>query len=295
MRDGVAGSDPEAGGASTPGGAEPKRQGRTGRNLPAAVGVGVALGVVVIGSLYFVKVAFLAVVLVAVGVGIHELVKAFGEYGIRVPLPPLLAGMVAISLGPYWGGTTFLVGAFAATVLVLLAWRMFQGAEGFVRDATAGVFVAVYPVLLAGFVPLLLAPEDGPDRVVVFIAVTVCSDIGGYFAGIFFGKHKMSPLISPKKTWEGFAGSTLACVVAGALLVHFLLGGAYWAGAVVGVAGVVCATLGDLVESVIKRDIGIKDMGTLLPGHGGAMDRLDSLLFTLVPVWLLLTLLVPVG
>ncbi|OPG02892.1 phosphatidate cytidylyltransferase [Microbispora sp. GKU 823] len=259
------------------------------------MGVGVALGAVVIGSLYFVKVAFLVVVLVAIGVGIHEIVKAFGGFGIRVPLPPLLAGMAAMTLGPYWGGTTFLVGAFAVTVMVLLAWRMFQGAEGFVKDATAAVFVAVYPALLAGFVPLLLAPEDGPDRVIVFIAVTVCSDIGGYFAGIFFGRHRMSPLISPKKTWEGFAGSTLACVVGGALLVHFLLQGEYWEGAVVGLAGVVCATLGDLVESVIKRDIGIKDMGTLLPGHGGAMDRLDSLLFTLVPVWLLLTILVPVA
>ncbi len=305
---GVAGSG--AGTASTPGGlgdpegtgasgmqgdAAKKSSGRTGRNLPAAVGVGVALGAAVIGSLYTVKVAFLVVVLLAVGVGIHEIVKAFGGFGIRVPLPPLLAGMAAMVLGPYWGGTTFLVGAFGVTVMVLLAWRMFQGAEGFVRDATAAVFVAVYPALLAGFVPLLLAPEDGPDRVIVFVAVTVCSDIGGYFAGIFLGKHRMSPLISPKKTWEGFAGSTLACVVGGALLVHFLLRGEYWEGAVVGLAGVVCATLGDLVESVIKRDIGIKDMGTLLPGHGGAMDRLDSLLFTLVPVWLLLTLLVPVA
>ncbi|MGI5160302.1 phosphatidate cytidylyltransferase [Microbispora sp. CA-102843] len=290
-------ADPADTGApgGTSGDAPKKSSGRTGRNLPAAVGVGVALGAVVIGSLYFVKVAFLVVVLVAIGVGIHEIVKAFGGFGIRVPLPPLLAGMAAMVLGPYWGGTTFLVGAFSVTVMVLLVWRMFQGAEGFVRDATAAVFVAVYPALLAGFVPLLLAPEDGPDRVIVFVVVTVCSDIGGYFAGIFFGRHRMSPLISPKKTWEGFAGSTLACVVGGALLVHFLLQGEYWEGAVVGVAGVVCATLGDLIESVIKRDIGIKDMGTLLPGHGGAMDRLDSLLFTLVPVWLLLTLLVPVA
>lgn len=269
--------------------------GRTGRNLPAAVAVGVALGAVVIGSLYFVKVAFLVVALVAVGVGVQEIVKALADHGVRVPLVPLLAGMAAMVLGPYWGGTGFLVGAFAVTAMVLLAWRMFQGAEGYVRDATGALFVAVYPGFFAGFVPLLLTPADGADRVIVFIAVTVCSDIGGYFAGIFFGKHRMSPLISPKKTWEGFAGSTLACVVGGALLVHFLLQGEYWEGAIVGLAGVVCATLGDLVESVIKRDIGIKDMGTLLPGHGGAMDRLDSLLFTLVPVWLLLTLLVPVA
>ncbi|WP_239104147.1 phosphatidate cytidylyltransferase [Microbispora corallina] len=267
---------------------------RTGRNLPAAVAVGVALGVVVIGSLYVVKLAFLAVVMAAVGLGVHELAKALATRGIRVPLVPLLAGLTAMVVGPYWGGTAFLVGAFAVTVMVLLTWRMFQGAEGYVRDATAALFIAVYPALLAGFVPLLLSPEDGPDRVIVFIAVTVCSDIGGYFAGILFGRHRMSPLISPKKTWEGFAGSALACVVGGSLLVHFLLDGGYWQGALIGAAGVVCATLGDLIESVIKRDLGIKDMGSLLPGHGGVMDRLDSLLFTLVPVWLLLTLLVPV-
>ncbi|MEZ0076800.1 phosphatidate cytidylyltransferase [Planotetraspora sp. GP83] len=281
--DGTPGTGP---GAAVGGGS------RTGRNLPAAIGVGAGLGAVVIASLYLFKAAFLIVVLAAVGVGVHELSKAFAVRGIRVPLVPLLGGMAAMVVGPWWGGTNFLLGAFAVTVMVLLAWRMFQGTEGYVRDATAALFIAVYPSLLAGFIPLLLAPDDGPDRVIIFVAVTVCSDIGGYFAGILFGKHRMSPLISPKKTWEGFAGSALACVVGGALLVHFLLDGAYWQGAVVGAVVVVCATLGDLIESVIKRDLGIKDMGTLLPGHGGVMDRLDSLLFTLVPVWLLLTFFV---
>ncbi|GII58993.1 hypothetical protein Pth03_73820 [Planotetraspora thailandica] len=284
---GAEGGVPGAGPGGAAGGG-----GRTGRNLPAAVAVGVALGVVVIASLYIVKIAFLLVVLAAVGLGVHELTKAVAVRGIQVPVVPLLVGMTAMVVGPFWGGPAFLVGAFALTVMVVLAWRMFQGAEGFVRDATAGVFIAVYPSLLAGFIPLLLKPDDGPDRVLIFIAVTVASDIGGYFAGIMFGKHRMSPLISPKKTWEGFAGSALACVVAGALLVRFLLEGAYWQGAVLGAVVVVCATLGDLIESVIKRDLGIKDMGTLLPGHGGVMDRLDSLLFTLVPVWLLLTLFI---
>ncbi|WP_228637949.1 phosphatidate cytidylyltransferase [Microtetraspora sp. AC03309] len=266
---------------------------RTGRNLPVAIAVGVALGVLVIGSLYVVKVVFLLVVLAAVGLGVHELVRALAARGVHAPLVPSLAGTAAMLGGAYWGGPVSLVGAFALTVMVLLTWRMFQGIDGYVRDATGSVLVAAYPSLLAGFVALLLVPDDGPDRVVIFIAVTVCSDIGGYFAGILFGKHKMSPIISPKKTWEGFTGSAVACVVAGALLVHFLLDGAYWQGAIVGAVVVVCATLGDLIESVIKRDLGIKDMGTLLPGHGGVMDRLDSLLFTLVPVWLLLQLFIP--
>lgn len=265
---------------------------RTGRNLPAAIAVGLVLGALVIGSLYTVKVAFLAVVLAAVGLGVVELSQAFGTRGIRVPVVPVLAGLVAMQAGGYWGGPVWLLGAFVLTVLVLLTWRMFQGQDGYVRDSTASVLTAVYPALIAGFVPLMLLEEDGAHRVVIFVAVTVCSDIGGYFAGILFGRHSMS-VISPKKTWEGFAGSVVACVVCGALLVRFLLEGEYWQGAVVGVVVAVFATLGDLIESVIKRDLGLKDMGSLLPGHGGMMDRLDSLLVTLFPVWLLLATFVP--
>ncbi|WP_248960583.1 phosphatidate cytidylyltransferase [Sphaerisporangium perillae] len=276
----------EAAQAGKPGGI------RTGRNLPAAIAVGVALGAVVLGSLYFVKVLFLIVLLGAVGIGVVEMIAAFAVRAIRVPTAPVLTGFVVMVAGAYWGGPIWLLGAFTLTVLVLLSGRMFKGPDGYVRDAAASVLVSVYPALIAGFVPLMLAKPNGADRVVIFIAVTVCSDIGGYFAGILFGKHKMS-IISPKKTWEGFAGSVLACVLCGALLVRFLLDGQYWQGAVLGVVVAVCATLGDLVESVIKRDLGIKDMGNLLPGHGGLMDRLDSLLATLVPVWLLLAIFVP--
>jgi phosphatidate cytidylyltransferase len=266
--------------------------GRTGRNLPAAIAVGVTLGALVIGSLYFVKVLFLVLVVACVAVGATELVRALGGHGVRVPLVPVLVGLVVMVSAAYWGGPVSLVGAFALTALGLLAWRMFQGIDGFVKDASASVLVAVYPAFLAGFVGLLLRPDDGPGRVVVFVAVTVASDIGGYFAGILLGRHKMAPVISPKKTWEGFAGSALACVGVGAWLVSWLLGGALWQGALIGAVMVVFATLGDLVESVIKRDLGIKDMGSLLPGHGGMMDRLDSLLATVVPAWVLLALFV---
>ncbi|GGL15522.1 hypothetical protein Sme01_70440 [Sphaerisporangium melleum] len=266
---------------------------RTGRNLPAAIGVGVALGALVIASLYTVKVLFLIVVLAAVGIGVVEMARALGGRGIQVPIPPLLAGLVGVLAGAYWGGTIWMLGVFTLTVLVLLGMRMVHGPEGYVRDASASLLTAVYPMLIVGFVPLMLSEPDGAHRVVIFIAVTVCSDIGGYFAGILFGRHKMS-IISPKKTWEGFAGSVLACVVCGALLVHFLLDGRLWQGALLGAVVAVCATFGDLVESTIKRDLGIKDMGNVLPGHGGLMDRLDSLLATLFPVWLLLAIFIPV-
>jgi len=129
--------------------------------------------------------------------------------------------------------------------------------------------------------------------VLCWLIVVVCSDTGGYAAGVLFGKHPMAPSISPKKSWEGFAGSMLAGAIGGTLSVMLLLHAHWWVGLPYGLALVVCATGGDLVESLIKRDLGIKDMGNLLPGHGGLMDRLDSLLPTAVAAWLLLTAFVP--
>jgi phosphatidate cytidylyltransferase len=248
------------------------------------------LGALVIGTLYTVKELFLLVLMGAVGVGVVELTQAFGSRGIKVPTVPVLGGMVAMLAGAYWGGPVWLLGAFVVVVFVLLIWRMFSaGTAGYVRDATASVFILVYPPLLAGFAALLLAPGDGRERVVIFIAVTVASDIGGYIAGVLFGKHQMT-VISPKKTWEGLAGSVIACVVVGAWLVNWLMGGQFWQGALIGALAALLATVGDLIESMIKRDLGIKDLGSILPGHGGLMDRLDSLVTTLVPVWLLMTL-----
>ena len=136
--------------------------------------------------------------------------------------------------------------------------------------------------------PLLTVPPDGPRRITAFIATVVCSDVGGYAAGVLFGKHPMAPSVSPKKSWEGFCGSLVACAAAGALFFHFLFHVPWWQGVLYGLCIVASATLGDLGESMVKRDIGIKDMGHLLPGHGGVMDRLDSLLPTAPIAWLLL-------
>ncbi|GAA1629107.1 hypothetical protein GCM10009733_027290 [Nonomuraea maheshkhaliensis] len=263
---------------------------RTGRNLPAAIAVGVVLGALVIGTVYTIKELFLLVVAGAVGVGVLELVKAFATRDIKVPAVPVLAGMVAMHAGAYWGGPVWLLAAFAVSALVLLIWRMFSdGTDGYVRDASASVLTLFYPAMLAAFVALLLKEGDGDHRVVIFIAVTVASDIGGYIAGVLFGKHQLT-VISPKKTWEGLAGSIVACTAVGAWLVTWLLGGDIWQGALIGALAAVLATVGDLIESMIKRDLGIKDLGTILPGHGGLMDRLDSLVTTLVPVWALMTI-----
>jgi phosphatidate cytidylyltransferase len=266
---------------------------RAGRNLPAAIGVGVGLGAVIIGSLFWQKSLFVLVVLAAVLVAVDEMIRALKTSGATIPRVPVLAGTTAMLVAAYFGGPMALLVGLALTVLATIFWRMPSGSIGFVRDVSAGVFLLAYIPLLAGFAVLLVQPDaDGPERVVTFFLVVVASDVGGYVAGVLFGKHPMAPTISPKKSWEGFAGSTLACIGAGIASVVWLLDGDWWAGAIVGAVAVLTATVGDLGESMIKRDLGIKDMSNLLPGHGGVMDRLDSLLATAPVVWLLLHLLV---
>lgn len=267
--------------------------GRAGRNLPAAIGVGVCLGAVALASLYTIKEIFLALVAAAIGFGIWEITRAFAVRSIAIPAVPLAAGAAAMLVGAYLQGVEALCAALAVTVIMVLAWRMPGGAEGYLRDSGAGVLAAVYVPFFAGFVSLLLAPSDGADRVVTFIAVTVCSDIGGYVAGVLAGRHPLAPRISPKKTWEGSAGAAVACMICGGILLRVFFGGAVWQGVLLGFVTMVAATVGDLIESLIKRDLGIKDMGSLLPGHGGVMDRLDSLVITAPTVWLLLSVFVP--
>jgi len=270
----------------------PGTRSRAGRDLPAAIGVGVGLGVLIVASLYIVKVAFVGLVVVAILVAVWELANALGSRGIRPPLVPVGVGAVAMLVASYVGGAQALVVGLALTVLGVIVWRLTEGPDGYVRDMTAGIFSAVYVPFLAGFAILMLIPEDGARRVTVFFLLVAASDVGGYVAGVLFGKHPMARTISPKKSWEGFIGSTVFCLGVGALSVVLLLDGRWWQGAVLGAAAVLTATLGDLGESVVKRDLGVKDMGSLLPGHGGIMDRLDSLLLTAPVAWLLLTLLV---
>lgn len=273
----------------------PPKPSRAGRDLPAAIGVGVGLGAVIIASLFVVKEAFLLVVLAAAGIGVWELVQALRTASVRVPLVPVYAGGLVMLVGSYYGGTEVLAAAMALTMIAIVVVRITDGADGFVRDATAGVFVTAYVPLLGAFVVLLLAQPDGAWRIVVFVVTTIASDIGGYVAGVLLGKHPMAPTISPKKSWEGFTGSVVFCMVAGWLTVAYGLDGSVWVGLLLGVVVATTATIGDLGESVIKRDLGIKDMGTLLPGHGGMMDRLDSLLVVAPVCWLVLHLLVPVN
>ncbi|MBE8477319.1 phosphatidate cytidylyltransferase [Streptomyces justiciae] len=268
-----------------------------GRDLSAAIGVGVGLGVVIVASLFVVKAVFVGVIAVAVVVGLWELTSRLEERkGIKAPLVPLAVGGAAMVVAGYVREAEGAWVAMALTALAVLVWRMTEPPEGYLKDVTAGVFAAFYVPFLATFVAMMLTADDGPQRVLTFLLLTVVSDTGAYAVGWRFGKHKLAPRISPGKTREGLLGAVSFAMVAGALCMQFLIDdGTWWQGLLLGLAVAASATLGDLGESMIKRDLGIKDMGTLLPGHGGIMDRLDSLLPTAPVVWLLLVLFVGSG
>ena len=269
--------------------AEPKRS-RAGRNLPAAVAVGVLLGALAIVSLFTVKFTFLIYMAAVIALALHELARALAVRGIRLPLPPVAVGGAVMLALAYWRGERPLVAALALTAIGVLAWRMVGGSDGYLRDVTAGLFALIYLPLMACFVGLMLAAPDGSRRTLAFLILTVCSDVGGYLVGSLLGRHHMAAVISPNKTWEGLGGSVLACAVAGVILFPLLLHGPAWQGVLVGLGSVTAAILGDLSESMIKRDLQIKDMGTVLPGHGGVLDRIDALLISAPVVWLLLVI-----
>jgi phosphatidate cytidylyltransferase len=262
--------------------------GRAGRNLFAAITVGVLLAALVLVTIFTATWSFVVLVVVALLIAVQELAGAAANRGIQVVRLPLLIGAVAVMVTPYVWGIPAMFVSFAVTVLVLLAWRLSAGPERFVADAGTSVLILAYAPLMAAFAVLMVAEPQGAQRIVAFVVLTVGNDIGGYAAGVLFGKHPIAPRLSPKKSWEGFAGSLVVQVLAGIGLFVWMFHAPWWQGAVVGAVLTVTATLGDFVESAIKRDLGVKDMGSILPGHGGIMDRLDSLIFNAFTSWALL-------
>ena len=278
------------------GGPTPPKTSRAGRNLPAAIAVGSALGGGLIVTLLFAPYVWIGIVAVAIAVATHEVVRRLRDGGFSIPVVPLLIGGQAMIWLTWPFGTTGALGAFGGTVLVCLVWRLLsQGLrsapENYLRDVSVTIFLAAWIPLFGAFGVLLVYPADGWARVLCMLLGVVFSDIGGYATGVLFGKHTMVPEISPKKSWEGFTGSLVCGTTAAVLAVTFLLDKPAWVGVPLGLMLVITGTLGDLVESQVKRDLGIKDMGTLLPGHGGIMDRIDSILPSAAATWIVLTLL----
>jgi len=263
--------------------------GRAGRNLLAAVAMGLLLGVgFVLVPVLFLPWALTIVVSAAMAVGSWELAGALAGRGIHVTRWVLYVAAVGLPQVAYWWGLQPLLVAFAVTVLLIFGVRLPKGPDGYVADVSGSVLVVAYTAFMGSFACLLLAASQGGMRIIVVLALTVGSDVGGYVAGVLLGRHPMAPRISPKKSWEGFAGSVIFNAVIGSILVPWLLGGTWWQGLLTGLVLTVTATGGDLAESAIKRDLGVKDMSDLIPGHGGFMDRLDSVLPNLVAGWAML-------
>ena len=282
--------------AASSGVAAAKSTGKAGRNLPAAIGVGGSLGIGLILVLVFVPLVWIGVVAVALAVATYEVSKRLREGGVLVPrIPLILGGQAMIWLG--WPvGAVGVLSAAVGTVLVCMVWLLLRQGFGtapknYLEELSVTVLVACWLPLLASFTVLMVLQDNGAGRILVFVIGVVCSDIGGYIAGVLFGKHPMAPAISPKKSWEGLAGSLIFCIIGCLLTVTLILEANSMIGILLGVVLVVTGTLGDLIESQVKRDLRIKDMGTLLPGHGGIMDRLDSLLPSAFVAWLVFTVL----
>ncbi|MDO5746936.1 MAG: phosphatidate cytidylyltransferase [Actinomycetaceae bacterium] len=254
--------------------------GRAGRNLPAAFAVGIFLGAIVIGSVIVAKPVFLALAIIADCIALYELARAFKRADVTLILPVAWVGTIGMGICAYTLGAEALLGAFVVTIIAIVLWRI---GDGWNHRAFHDVFVSIFSLsyvsLLTCFAVLMLAQQRNPAPLLIWVLTTISNDLGGYFTGIFFGKHPLAPKVSPSKSWEGFAGSALMCMAVASISLS-LAGYTWWIGLFIGVFTACAATLGDLGESLIKRDVGLKDMGHLLPGHGGLMDRLDSLLVT---------------
>lgn len=267
---------------------------RAGRDLPRAIGVGLAVGAVAVTLLSLLRPGFVALIAVVMVIAVWEMRDTLARArGIAVVWLPTMIGVVATVTCVWWWGFQAQVYGLALTALAIMLVRLGRGAAGYLADVTASIFLAMYLGGFGSFATLLVHAEDGFGRMLVFLIAVVCSDTGGYAVGVLMGRHPMAPKISPKKSWEGLAGSLVTAAAGGAIAIVPLLGAPWWQGALLGVVIAGVATGGDLAESLIKRDLGVKDMGTLVPGHGGVMDRLDSLLPGALVGYLLLSVIKP--
>jgi phosphatidate cytidylyltransferase len=258
---------------------------RTGRNLFLAIGSGVLFGGIFVASLFFFKEIFVVLVAAIVAITVLELATAFRQNSRRIPRVGGILFALLIIAGAYWFGAAGMFVALLISLFGLTLWRLIEGLipgnevppKTLLRDVMAGVFTLVYVAFFSGFTVLLVLQPNGQWWVFTLVAVVVSVDVGAFAAGVSFGKHKMVPKISPNKTWEGFAGAAVMSIVVATLLAIFPLGQPWWIGVLMGVLLLLTATGGDLTESLIKRNLGVKDMSSWIPGHGGFLDRLDSI------------------
>ncbi|MFJ4028037.1 phosphatidate cytidylyltransferase [Paenarthrobacter sp. NPDC089989] len=278
---------------------------KAGRNLPAAIGVGLAMLIAVLGGLLFLPLGFVLLVTAFAVLGVWEVFRALEAQGTRMPVVPVMAGTLALPVSAFFGGLEGLLFTMVASCVAVLLWRSIESAAGAPRSVFAGVFTLAWvPFLISfaalplhssgGATPVGVWPEGIPGgawQIATMLLLVVANDTFGYIVGASFGKHPMAPKISPKKSWEGFAGSVGGAMVIGVLACLFILDKPWWVGLVLAIGMVAAATAGDLAESMVKRELGVKDMSSILPGHGGVMDRLDSIVFAAPVAYILFALL----
>ena len=258
---------------------------RAGRKLLPSILVSLSLLTLIFGSITLEPKLFLALICIVIMLGVRELTHAYRAGGIELPDLPIMAAALVILLASWFGGTEGLAVSTGLIIPILMFLLLLISQKDFIKRSTSAVFAVFYLAVLGGFILLVANDPDGGKRILALVILIACNDTFAYFAGVLFGKHKMAPSISPKKSWEGLVGGLIASVIGGGLVFHLAFETGWYVGSAIGVMTVVTATCGDLIESAIKRDLAIKDMSNLLPGHGGIMDRLDSALFTAPAVW----------
>lgn len=291
-----------------------RHTGSLGRNLPMAIASGLVMAVLFFGTLFLSSFAFVAFIAVLATIGLFELDAALRTRGLRPATPVAAATGLVMLFGALSDGAAAQSLGLVLLVLGALAWALLDpgsrrdraaapaapaapaaraapaasGAQGVVGNVGATCLMALWVPFLASFSGLLLLREDGPWYVMAAVALAVTNDIGAFAFGNRFGRHKLAPGISPGKTWEGFAGGVLTVLVLAALVTARVPGFDLPTALLVGLGVAVAGTLGDLAESLVKRDLGVKDLGRLIPGHGGIMDRVDAIVFALPTAHLVL-------
>ena len=261
-----------------------------GRNLPVAIASGVALVALFAATLLYADYAFLTFVAVIVVLGLLELDAAFRTRGLRPATPVALGTGMVMLYGAYADGPAAQSLGLLLLALGAVAWTLLDsGRRRVAASITATCMMTIWVPFQASFASLLLAREQGALLVSAVVALAVTADIAAFAWGSMFGRTKLAPAVSPSKTWEGLVGAVLTVLLLAAVATAALVDSLSVLQAIgLGVGVALAATVGDLAESLVKRDLGLKDLGRTIPGHGGIMDRVDGLLFALPAAHLIL-------
>ena len=263
---------------------------KAGRKLLPSIAVSLLLLGLIFGTINTAPILFFAFIWIVIMIGIREITAAYGKGGIDLPDYVLMIAASVLLVATWNGNTQGLAVSTGLIIPILMFTLLMISQKDFIKRSTSAVFITFYLAVLGGFILLLANHENGATRIFALVALIACNDTFAYIAGVLIGKHKLAPSISPKKSWEGLIGGAIAAVIGGAAIFHYLFETTWYVGALIGLMTVVTATCGDLIESAMKRDMSLKDMGTLLPGHGGMLDRLDSVVLSAPAMWLALEL-----